>query len=268
MYPYFIPFLQPNNFPWYGNITVNILRLPYHFTEWYNQYYLKFLSIIYEWSSLSTCSPTFGIIIHFYFSPSDRYIKITYCGDNMHFSGVWWCWNILMCLFAICIWNICLGLLPISNCLFTLMCILRVFCMIYTCGLHYFPSQSIYWLFNLLKGLSQSKSFKIFDSVQFGQSLSHVWLFATLWITARQASLSITNSRSLLKLMSIKSVMPSSYLILCHPLLLLPPIPSSIRVLSNESTLHIRWPKYWNFSLSISPSNEHPGLISFRMDFD
>ena len=79
------------------------------------------------------------------------------------------------------------------------------------------------------------------------------------WITARQASLSITNSQSLLKLMSIESVMPSSHLILCHPLLLLPPIPPSIRVFSNESTLRMRWPKYWSFSFSISPSNEHPG---------
>ena len=83
----------------------------------------------------------------------------------------------------------------------------------------------------------------------------------------RQASLSITNSRSLLKLMSIESMMPSSHLILCCPLLLLPPIPSSIRVFSSESTLHMRWPKYWSFSLSISPSNEHPGLVSFRMDW-
>ena len=99
------------------------------------------------------------------------------------------------------------------------------------------------------------------------QSLSHVWLFATPWIAACQASLSITNSRSVLKLMSIKSVMPSSHLILCHPLLLLPPIPSSIRVFSNKSALCIRWPKYWSFSFSISPSNEHPGLISFRMDW-
>ena len=81
------------------------------------------------------------------------------------------------------------------------------------------------------------------------------------------ASLSITNSQSLLKFMSIESVMPSSYLILCCPLLLLPPIPPSIRVFSNESTLHRRWPKYWRFSLSISPSKEHPGLISFRMDW-
>ena len=102
-----------------------------------------------------------------------------------------------------------------------------------------------------------------FSSVQL---LSRVWLFATQWITARQASLSITNSQSLLKLMSIESVMPSSHVILCYPLLLLPPIPPSIRVFSNESTLCMRWPKYWSFSFSISPSNEHPRLISFRMD--
>ena len=89
----------------------------------------------------------------------------------------------------------------------------------------------------------------------------------TPWVTARQASLSITNSRSLLKLMSIKSVMLSSHLILCRPLLLLPPTPPSIRVFSNESTLRMRWPKYWSFSFSISSSNEHPGLISFRMDW-
>ena len=88
----------------------------------------------------------------------------------------------------------------------------------------------------------------------------------TPWTTARQASLSITNSRSLLKLMSIESVMPSNHLILCRPLLLLPSIFPSIRVFSNESALHIRWPKYWSFSFNISPSNEHPGLISFRMD--
>ena len=90
---------------------------------------------------------------------------------------------------------------------------------------------------------------------------------ATPWTTAHQASLFITNSRSLPKLMSIQSVMPSSHLILCRPLLLLPPIPPSIRVFSNESALRMRWPKYWSFSLSISPSNEHPGLISFRMDW-
>ena len=103
-----------------------------------------------------------------------------------------------------------------------------------------------------------------FSSVQ---SLSCVRLIATPWIAAHQASLSITNSRSSLKLTFIESVMPSSYLILCHPLFLLPPIPPSIRVFSNESTLHMRWPKYWGFSFNISPSNEHPGLISFRMDW-
>ena len=106
-------------------------------------------------------------------------------------------------------------------------------------------------------------------NIQFSsvQSLSCVKLFATPWIRAHQASLSITNSQSLLKLMSIESVMPSSPLILCCPLLLLPPIPPSIRVFSNESALCIRWPKYWSFSFSISPSNKHPGLISFRMDW-
>ena len=102
-----------------------------------------------------------------------------------------------------------------------------------------------------------------FSSVQL---LSHVWLFATPWIAARQASLSITNSWSLLKFMPIKLIMPSSHLILCRPILLLP-IPSSIRVFSNESTLRMRWPKYWSFIFSVSPSNEHPGLISFRMDW-
>ena len=99
------------------------------------------------------------------------------------------------------------------------------------------------------------------------QSLSHVQLFATPWIAARQASLSITNSHSTLRFMPIESVMPSSHLILCRPLLLLPPIPPSIRVFSNESILCMRWPKYWSFSFSISPSSEHPGLISFRMDW-
>ena len=105
--------------------------------------------------------------------------------------------------------------------------------------------------------------------VQFSsvQSLSHVRLFATPWIAARQVSLSITNSRSSLGLTSIKSVMPSSHLILCCPLLLQPPIPPSIRVFSNESTLRMRWPKYWSFSFSIFPSKEIPGLISFTMDW-
>ena len=103
-----------------------------------------------------------------------------------------------------------------------------------------------------------------FSSVQL---LSHFRLFATPWIAARQASLSITNAWSSLRLTSIESVMPSSHLILCRPLLLLPPIPPSNRVFSNESTLPMRWPKYWSFSFSISPSNEYPGLISFRMDW-
>ena len=104
----------------------------------------------------------------------------------------------------------------------------------------------------------------LFSSVQ---SLSHFQLFVIPWITVCQASQFISNSQSLLKLMSIESVIPFSHLICCHPLLLLPPIPLRIRVFSNESTLRIRWPKYWSFSFSISPSNEHPGLISFRMDW-
>ena len=98
------------------------------------------------------------------------------------------------------------------------------------------------------------------------QSLSHVWLFVTPWTTAHQASLSITNSRSLLRLRSIESVMPSNHLVLSHPLLP-PSIFPSIRVFSKESVLHIRWPKYWSFSFSISPSNEYSGLISFRIDW-
>ena len=99
------------------------------------------------------------------------------------------------------------------------------------------------------------------------QSLSHVQLFATPWAAAHQALLSITNSRSLLKLMSIKSVTPFNHLILCHPLLLQPSIFPSIRVFSNESVLHIRWPKHWSFSFNINPSNEYSGLIFFRMDW-
>ena len=99
------------------------------------------------------------------------------------------------------------------------------------------------------------------------QSLNRVWLFVILWTTARQASLSITNSQSLLKLMSIESVMPSNHLILCRPLLLPPSIIPSIRVFSNESVIHIRWPKCWSFSFNISPSNEYSGLISFRTDW-
>ena len=112
--------------------------------------------------------------------------------------------------------------------------------------------------------LQKRNRFTDFSSVQ---SLSCIWLFATPWIAAHQASLSIANSWSSLKLTSIEWVMPSSHLILCHPLLLLPLIPPSIRVFSNESTLHMRWPKYWSFSFSISLSKEHSGLISFRMDW-
>ena len=106
-------------------------------------------------------------------------------------------------------------------------------------------------------------------NIQFSsaQSLNHVQLFATPWTVAHQASPSITNSRSLLKLMSIESVMPSNHLILCHPLLLLPSIFPNIGVFSSESVLRIRWPKYWSFNFSISPSNEYSGLISFRIDW-
>ena len=115
----------------------------------------------------------------------------------------------------------------------------------------------------LKRGLILNEVIK-FSSVQ---SLSHVRLFANPWTAACQAFLSITNSRSLPKLMSFESVMPSNHLILCCPLLLLPSNFPSIRVFSNESALCIRWPKYWSFSFNISPSNEHPGLISFRMDW-
>ena len=106
-------------------------------------------------------------------------------------------------------------------------------------------------------------------SVQFSsvQSLNHIWLFGTLWTAARQASLSLTNSQNLLKLMTIESVITPNHLILCCPLLLLPSIFNSIKVFSNESVLRIRWPKYWTFSFSISPSNEYSGLISFNMDW-
>ena len=104
------------------------------------------------------------------------------------------------------------------------------------------------------------------DQIRSDQSLSPVWHFATPWIAACQASLSLINSQSSLRLTSIDSVMPSSHLILCQPLFLLPRIPPSIRVFYNESTLSMRWPKYWSFSFSIIPSKEHPGLISFRMD--
>ena len=122
---------------------------------------------------------------------------------------------------------------------------------------------------SLLDSVGEGESGMIWEG-QFSQSvqsLSRVRLWVTPWIAARQASLAITNSWSLLKPMPIKLVMPSSLLILYHPLLLLHPIPPSIRVFSNKSTLRMRWPKYWSFSFSISPSNEYPGLISFRMDW-
>ena len=115
-----------------------------------------------------------------------------------------------------------------------------------------------------IKTTSSKFALVTFSSVQFSRSVMSDSV--TTWIAARQASLSITNSQSLPKLMSIESVMPSRHRILCCPLLLLPPIPPSIRVFSNESALHMRWPKYWSFSFNISPFNEHPGLISFRMD--
>ena len=114
------------------------------------------------------------------------------------------------------------------------------------------------------KPLTKFSTYLSFSSVK---SLSRVQPFATPWIAACQASLSTTNSRSSLRLMSFESVMPSSHLILCRSLLLLPPVPPSFRVFSNESTLRMRWPKYWSFSFSIIPSKEHPGLISFRMDW-
>ena len=137
-------------------------------------------------------------------------------------------------------------------CLFLFVCFDRILILVgvgrYLLLLHFYPR------IHLL----------IYSSVQL---LSRVQLFATPWTAACQASLSITNSWTSLKLMSIESVMPSSHLILCCPLLLLPPIPPSIRVFSNESTLCMRWPKYWSFSFSISPSKKHPGLISFRMDW-
>ena len=120
--------------------------------------------------------------------------------------------------------------------------------------------------FNTINQLDISSVFKAL-SVPSVQSLSRVQFFETPWTAARQASLSITNSQSLLKLVSNESVMPSNHLILCHPLLLPPSIFPSIGVFSNESVLHMRWTKYWHFSFSISPSNEHPGLISFRLDW-
>ena len=126
-----------------------------------------------------------------------------------------------------------------------------------------------FWSTLIMATIFEPLLFHQIPSVQFSsvQSLSRLWLFATPWIVARQPSLSITDPQSSLKLTSIESVMLSSHLILCRPLLLLPPIPPSIRVFSNESTLRMRWPKYQSFSFSIIPSKEHPGLISPRMDW-
>ena len=120
-------------------------------------------------------------------------------------------------------------------------------------------------LLNIIQKTVVSDNYYYLPQFSSVQSLNHVRLFATPWIAARQASLSITNSWSSPKLMSIKSVMPSSHLILCCPLLLLPPVPPTIRVFSNVSTLFMRWPQYWSFSFSISTFKEHPGLISFRI---
>ena len=127
----------------------------------------------------------------------------------------------------------------------------------------------VFWFESIFQTFMVSFLLNIFLSIIFSsvQSLMHVQLFATPWTAARQASLSITNSWSLLKLKSIESMMPSNYLILCCPLLLLPSIFPSIRVFANESVLRIQWPKYWSFSFNISPSNEYSGLISFRMDW-
>ena len=139
---------------------------------------------------------------------------------------------------------------------------MKVNCYLQEGGLLETFSRGIQWLsLEFYCEVSTSSSLSLYQ-IGSDQSLSRVRLFATPWIAVHQASLSITNSRSSLRLMSIKSVMPSSHLILCRPLL-----PPSIRVFSNESTLHMRWPKYWSFSFSIIPSKKIPGLISFRMDW-
>ena len=133
---------------------------------------------------------------------------------------------------------------------------------VYTHWVPFLPSHS---LSNTLVGLCSCLTTQ--PAIVVVQLLSHVRLFATPWTAARQASLSFTISQSLLKLMSIESVIPSNHLILCRPLLLLPSIFPSIKVFSRESALHIRWPKYWSFSFSISPSNKHSGPLSFRTDW-
>ena len=137
-----------------------------------------------------------------------------------------------------------------------------LFCDLMDCTL---AGSSVYGIFEARIIILSGLSFR--DAISSVQLLSHVQFFATPWTAAHQASLSITNSQSPPKPMSLESVMPSNHLILCCPLLLLPSIFPSIRIFSNESALRIRWPKYWSFSFNISPSNGHPGLISFRMDW-
>ena len=149
------------------------------------------------------------------------------------------------------------------------LCILSQYCNAYTGIYRISPLFKKHWYSHIMHIFLYFFFHFTYYLVQFNsvQSLSHVQLFATPWTAARQASLSITNSQSPPKPMSIESVMPSNHLILCRPFLLLPSIFPSIRVFSNESALWIRWPKYWSFSFNISPSNEHPGLISFSMDW-
>ena len=149
---------------------------------------------------------------------------------------------------------------------------LKWFLHLFTMSETYTPNENLGqfdWKSRLFKWILRDSDNGVIIHHQFSsvQSLSRVQLFVTPWTAACQASLFITNSRSSPKLMSIKSVMPSSHLVLCRPLLLLPLIPPSIRVFSNESALRMRWPKYWSFSFSINPSKEHLGLISFRMDW-
>ena len=133
--------------------------------------------------------------------------------------------------------------------------------------LSFLKNISLWYIFDLMHWMSCAKMFKLNARFSSVQSLSHVRLFATPWTAAHQASLSITNSRSLLSLISIESVMLSNHLILCPPLLPPPSIVPSIRVFCNESVLHIRWPNYWSISFSIGPSNEYSGLISFKIDW-